>query len=88
MLSSIRVFAQSWAARGLFVLLIISFVVFGIGNRDLLHPKISNSVITAGARSIGPAGMKMVGRFIANAPMMRAGVVLSQPPISTQPSAG
>ncbi len=58
MLSSIRVFAQSWAARGLFVLLIISFVVFGIGNRDLLHPKISNSVITAGARSIGPAEYK------------------------------
>ena len=58
MLSAIRVFAQSWLARGLFVLLIISFVVFGIGNRDLLHPKISNSVITAGPRSIGPAEYK------------------------------
>ena len=39
-------------------------------------------------RSIGPAGMKIAGRFMLVAPMMRAGVVLSQPPISTAPSAG
>ena len=39
-------------------------------------------------RSIGPAGMKIAGRFIEIAPMMSAGVVLSQPPISTAPSAG
>ena len=39
-------------------------------------------------RSIGPAGMKIVGRFIDSAPISSAGVVLSQPPISTQPSAG
>ncbi|MGZ6015876.1 MAG: SurA N-terminal domain-containing protein, partial [Phenylobacterium sp.] len=58
MLSTIRAFAQSWAAKILFGLLIVSFVVFGIGNRDLLHPKISNSVITAGSRSIGPAEFK------------------------------
>ena len=42
----------------------------------------------AATHIIGPAGTKMVGRFIASAPMMSAGVVLSQPPISTQPSAG
>jgi hypothetical protein len=39
-------------------------------------------------RSIGPAGMKTVGKSIENAPISRAGVVLSQPPIRTQPSAG
>ena len=39
-------------------------------------------------RSIGPAGMKIAGRFIDRAPITSAGVVLSQPPISTQPSAG
>ena len=39
-------------------------------------------------RSIGPAGMNIAGRFMESAPITRAGVVLSQPPISTQPSAG
>ena len=39
-------------------------------------------------RSMGPPGMKTAGRFIDTAPMISAGVVLSQPPISTQPSAG
>ena len=39
-------------------------------------------------RSIGPAGMKIAGRFIEIAPMISAGVVLSQPPISTAPSSG
>ena len=38
--------------------------------------------------SIGPAGMKIAGRFMLIAPMSSAGVVLSQPPISTQPSTG
>jgi hypothetical protein len=37
---------------------------------------------------MGPAGRKIAGRFIVIAPISRAGVVLSQPPISTQPSAG
>ncbi len=39
-------------------------------------------------RSIGPAGRKIAGRFMLIAPISSAGVVLSQPPISTQPSAG
>jgi len=39
-------------------------------------------------RSIGPAGTKMVGRFMLAAPMTRAGTVLSQPPSSTAPSIG
>jgi len=39
-------------------------------------------------RSIGPAGRKTVGRSMLIAPIRRPGVVLSQPPISTQPSNG
>ena len=38
--------------------------------------------------SIGPAGMKIAGRFMLMAPISNAGVVLSQPPISTAPSTG
>ena len=39
-------------------------------------------------RSIGPAGTKMVGSPMLIAPMIRPGVVLSQPPSSTAPSIG
>ena len=39
-------------------------------------------------RSIGPAGMKIAGMFMLIAPISNPGVVLSQPPISTQPSTG
>ena len=39
-------------------------------------------------RSIGPAGTKIAGRSIESAPMSSAGVVLSQPPMSTAPSIG
>jgi peptidyl-prolyl cis-trans isomerase D len=52
MIAAIRRFAKSWVATVLFGLLIISFAVFGIGNRDLFHAKISNAVITAGPRTI------------------------------------
>ena len=58
MLANIRAFTNSWAAKVILGLVIVSFVVFGIGNRDLLHPKISNAVITAGSRSVGPAEFK------------------------------
>ena len=39
-------------------------------------------------RSIGPAGMKTDGRSSEIAAIRSAGVVLSQPPISTAPSTG
>ncbi len=39
-------------------------------------------------RSMGPAGRKRAGRSTLSAPIRRAGVVLSQPPISTSPSRG
>ncbi len=38
--------------------------------------------------SIGPAGTNTVGRSTLAAPMRRAGVVLSQPPLRTAPSTG
>ncbi len=37
---------------------------------------------------IGPAGQKIVGRSMLNAPISIAGVDLSQPPRSTAPSTG
>src|SRR3954464_1057552 len=40
------------------------------------------------ARSIGPAGTYRKGSPADSAPMISAGVVLSQPPISTAPSNG
>jgi peptidyl-prolyl cis-trans isomerase D len=58
MLTAIRAFAKSKAAMVLFGLLIVSFAVFGIGNRDLLRPRISDAVITAGSRSVSPAEYK------------------------------
>jgi hypothetical protein len=39
-------------------------------------------------RSIGPAGTKIAGRPALTAPMISAGVVLSQPPMRTAPSSG
>ncbi|MNU95702.1 hypothetical protein D3C71_857240 [compost metagenome] len=39
-------------------------------------------------RSMGPAGTYTQGRPALMAPMMRPGVVLSQPPMSTAPSTG
>ena len=39
-------------------------------------------------RSIGPAGKNIVGSAMEIAPISRPGVVLSQPPISTQASTG
>lgn len=38
--------------------------------------------------SMGPAGTKTDGMFALVAPMISAGVVLSQPPIRTAPSNG
>ena len=58
MIAAIRKFAKSWVATLLFGLLIVSFAVFGIGNRDLFHARITNAVITAGSRSVGPAEYK------------------------------
>jgi peptidyl-prolyl cis-trans isomerase D len=58
MIASIRKFAKSWVATLLFGLLIVSFVVFGIGNRTAFQQRGSNAVITAGDRQVSPAAYK------------------------------
>jgi len=58
MLANIRTFAKSWVATILFGVLIVSFVIFGIGNRDTFRGRISNAVITAGDRQVSPAQFK------------------------------
>ena len=56
MLAIIRKFAQSWVAMLLFIPLTISFLVFGV--RDVLHPKFSDAVVTAGSHEVSPAAFK------------------------------
>jgi len=60
MLANIRAFAKSWVATILFAILIVSFVIFGIGNRDTFRGRISNAVIVAGDRQVPPAQFKRV----------------------------
>ena len=53
MIAAIRAFAKSWAARVLLSILILSFIIFGIGSfRDVFRSKINNAVVTAGSRQI------------------------------------
>jgi peptidyl-prolyl cis-trans isomerase D len=58
MLAAIRRFAKSWVATLLFGLLIVSFVVFGIGNRSVFQQRVSNAVIVAGDRQVSRAAFK------------------------------
>lgn len=58
MLSAIRAFAKSWVATILFGILIVSFAIFGIGNRDAFRHRTSNAVIVAGDREVSPAQFK------------------------------
>jgi peptidyl-prolyl cis-trans isomerase D len=58
MLANIRAFAKSWVATILFAILIVSFVIFGIGNRDTFRGRSSNAVIIAGDRQVSPAQFK------------------------------
>jgi peptidyl-prolyl cis-trans isomerase D len=60
MLANIRAFAKSWVATILFAVLIVSFVIFGIGNRDTFRGRSSNAVIAAGDRQVSPAQFKRV----------------------------
>jgi peptidyl-prolyl cis-trans isomerase D len=53
MIAAIRAFAKSWFAKVLLSLLILSFVIFGVGSfRDVFRSKISDAVVTAGSRQI------------------------------------
>jgi peptidyl-prolyl cis-trans isomerase D len=56
MLAAIRAFAKSWVASLLIGLLVVSFSVWGI--RDVLHPKFSDAVVTAGSHQTSPAAFK------------------------------
>jgi peptidyl-prolyl cis-trans isomerase D len=58
MLSAIRTFAKSWVATLLFAVLIVSFVIFGIGNRDTFRGRMTNAVIVAGDRQVSPSQFK------------------------------
>jgi peptidyl-prolyl cis-trans isomerase D len=53
MIAFFRAFAKSWVARILLGILLITFVVFGVGSfRDVFRTKIDNAVITAGSRQV------------------------------------
>jgi peptidyl-prolyl cis-trans isomerase D len=56
MLAAIRAFAKSWVASLLIGLLVVSFSVWGI--RDVLHPKFSDAVVTAGSHDTSPNEFK------------------------------
>lgn len=56
MLATIRNFAKSPIGVGLFVLLILSFGVWGV--HDVFRGRISNAVVTAGSRTVTPAQYK------------------------------
>jgi peptidyl-prolyl cis-trans isomerase D len=56
MLAAFRVFAKSWVAALLIGVLIVAFAVWGI--RDVFSGRISDSVITAGSRTISSAEFK------------------------------
>jgi peptidyl-prolyl cis-trans isomerase D len=58
MLSAIRAFAKSWVATILFAVLIVSFVIFGIGNRNTFSGRLTNAVIVAGDRQVSPGEFK------------------------------
>src|SRR5579872_5607484 len=56
MLAFIRRFSQSPVAMLLFIPLTISFLVFGV--RDVLHPKFTDAVVSAGSHEVSPAAFK------------------------------
>ncbi|HEX4199855.1 MAG TPA: peptidyl-prolyl cis-trans isomerase [Caulobacteraceae bacterium] len=58
MLAAIRAFAKSWVAQVLIGLLVVSFSVWGV--RDVLHPKFTDDVVTAGQHSTSPNEFKRV----------------------------
>lgn len=59
MLALFRNFAKSWLAKILFVILIVSFGLF-FGINDVIRGRVSNAVITAGGREVGPQEFKQV----------------------------
>jgi peptidyl-prolyl cis-trans isomerase D len=59
MIAAIRAFAKSWFAKVLLSVLILSFVIFGVGSvRDVFSAKIHDAVVTAGSRQISSEQFK------------------------------
>ena len=59
MIAAIRAFAQSWLAKVLLSLLILSFVVFGVGSvSDVFRARIHDAVVTAGSRQVSSEAFK------------------------------
>jgi peptidyl-prolyl cis-trans isomerase D len=56
MLAAFRAFAKSWVAAILIGLLIVAFAIWGI--RDVFRGRITDSVITAGSRTVTSAAFK------------------------------
>ena len=53
MIAFIRAFVKSWFAKVLLSILILSFVVFGVGSvRDVFRVRIHDAVVTAGSRQV------------------------------------
>ena len=53
MIAVIRAFVKSWFAKVLLSVLILSFVVFGVGSvRDVFRVRIHDAVVTAGSRQV------------------------------------
>ncbi len=75
MLAAIRAFAKSWVASLLIGLLVVSFSVWGI--RDVLHPKFSDAVVTAGAHETSPSEFKRMFEGMRQQIGQRAGQDLS-----------
>ena len=58
MMAAFRAFAKSMAARVLFGLLAVSFIVWGANSRGAFHMQLSDSVVRAGSREIRSADFK------------------------------
>ena len=69
MIAIIRAFVKSWVAKVLLSLLILSFIVFGVGSfKDVFRTKINDAVVTAGSRQISTDQFKqMFDRYLKNA---------------------
>ena len=75
MMAAFRAFAKSPLAIGLMGLLILSFGVWGV--RDVFHTRISNSVITAGSRTVSADEFKRMFDGRLAAAQQRTGQVIS-----------
>jgi peptidyl-prolyl cis-trans isomerase D len=80
MIAAIRAFAKSWFAKVLLSVLILSFVIFGVGSfRDVFNARISNAVVSAGSRQVSADQFKqMFDRYL------HAAAQQSNQPISVQ----